>query len=382
MRRTLALSLATALCTFGVAEAGAAPSAKVVDPTIQQPGWSAAKNAWGQPDLSGSWSNATITPLTRNTRLTNKATLPPTEVKALESTFAAALEQRDETTNPNVLPGSDEDKAKDAKLFAVRPDFAAAGGDVGGYNNYWLDPGNHILEVDGEFRTSIFTTPDGQLPKRKSGSNGGASGPYNGGGLGSFDSYETRPLGERCVIGFGRNAGPPMFPNGYYNNNYQIVQTGDAVAITVEMIHDTRVIRLNSQHRTDGLRPWMGDSIGHYEGNTFVVETTNIPESQNLYGAWKTLKVTERFTRVSPTRIKYSFEAEDPSVWDKPWGGEYTFSPVSGLYEYACHEGNYALPAILAGARRQEEETASVTAAAKGTVPVAASSPKAKRGAD
>jgi hypothetical protein len=129
------------------------------------------------------------------------------------------------------------------------------------------------------------------------------------------------------------------------------------------MIHDTRIIRLNSQHRTDGVRPWMGDSIGHYQGNTLVVETTNIPQAQNFYGSWKNLKVTEWFTRVSPTRINYRFQVEDPDTWDKPWGGEYDFSPLHGiLYEYACHEGNYALPSILAGARRQEKEAANKAA--------------------
>jgi hypothetical protein len=135
------------------------------------------------------------------------------------------------------------------------------------------------------------------------------------------------------------------------------------VAIVAEGIHDARIVRLNATHRTDGLRPRLGDSIGHYEGNSLVVETTNLPQANNFYGAWKNLKVTEWFTRVSPTRIKYRFEVEDPGVWEKPWGGEYEFYPLKGqVYEYACHEGNYALPAILAGARRQEQEAAAAKA--------------------
>ena len=125
----------------------------------------------------------------------------------------------------------------------------------------------------------------------------------------------------------------------------------------------TRIVRLNSQHRTDGVRTYMGDSIGHYEGNTLVVETTNMLPSQQFMGSWKNLKITERFTRVSPTRVNYQFTVEDPDTWDKPWGGEYNFAPLNGIvYEYACHEGNYALPAILAGARRKEQEAAASAA--------------------
>ena len=360
MRLALILILGTALSSAGLALA--APAG---DPTIAPPGWAPPKNAIGQPDLSGYWSNATMTPLTRNTRVTNKATLTAAEARALEKTFADALAEADKPTDldaPSALPA--DAKAAEAKLVALRPDLAAAGGDVGGYNTFWIDPGAHIMEINGEFRTSILTTPDGQPPKRKDGAPGGRGGGYRD----VYDSYETRSLGERCIMGFGSNAGPPMLANGYYNNNYQIIQTPDAVVIQVEMIHDSRVIRLNGQHRTDGVRPWMGDSIGRYDGNTLVVETTNIPQGQAFMGSWKNLKVTERFTRVSPTRLNYKFEIEDRDNWDKPWGGEYNFAPMHGIiYEYACHEGNYALPGILAGARAQDRETAAgkTTAPAK-----------------
>ncbi len=368
MRGAMILTLGTAL--FAATAMAAPGPAAPTDPTLETTGWKAPRNAMGQPDLSGFWSSATMTPLTRNLRLTPQPTLPAAQVKTMEKTFAAALAQRDETTDPNHLPGSAEDKAKDAKLFAVRPDFEFAGGDVGGYNVFWLDPGNHILEVNGQFRTSIVTTPDGQIPPRKDGKSAGR---FNytvdegaTGYLGSFDSYEMRPEGERCIT-FARNAPPPMLPNGYYNNNYQILQTRDAAVIVAEGIHDARIVRLNGPHRTDGLRPRLGDSIGHYEGNALVVETTNLPQPENFYGAWKDLKVTEWFTRVSPTRVKYRFQVEDPGVWAKPWGGEYEFFPLHGIvYEYACHEGNYALPAILAGARRQEKEAAKAGKAKSG----------------
>ena len=141
-----------------------------------------------------------------------------------------------------------------------------------------------------------------------------------------------------------------MFANDFYNNNYQIVQSPNSIMILVEMVHDARIIRLNSEHRTDGVRPWFGDSIGWWEGNTLVVETTNIPPRQQYYGSWENLKVTERFTRVADERLHYAFTIDDPTMWDKPWGGEYEFSTLEEqIYEYACHEGNYALPGILKG---------------------------------
>jgi hypothetical protein len=176
---------------------------------------------------------------------------------------------------------------------------------------------------------------------------------------GNYDNPEGRPLGERCIISFGRNGGPPMFPNGWYNNNYLFVQGPTDVAIVVEMVHDVRRIRLNSKHRTDQVRPWFGDSIGWWEGDTLVVETDHVPEAQAYFGAWKTLKVTERFTRLSADRMRYQFQVEDPAVWAQPWGGEYEFHALKGqVLEYACHEGNYALPGILSGAREEEKRAA------------------------
>jgi len=357
MRRALILALGTALCTAGVALAVQAAPAKdaapAIDPTISPKGWVSPKNAMGQPDLSGYWSNATMTPLTRNPKLTDKLVVPAAQAASLEKVFAEALAAADAPTDQKKGPGAVTDpNSPEAQLVKIRPDFAAAGGDVGGYNTFWIDPGNHMMEVNGEYRSSIITTPNGQPPARKAGAGAGGRGYRD-----VYDSYENRSLGERCIMGFGANAGPPMFANGYYNNNYYIQQSPDAVVIQVELIHDARIIRLKGGHRTDGVRQWMGDSIGHFEGNTLVVETTNIPQGQAFMGSWKNLKVTERFTRVSPTRINYQFQVEDPDTWDKPWGGEYDFSPLHGIvYEYACHEGNYALPAILAGARRQEQE--------------------------
>ena len=174
----------------------------------------------------------------------------------------------------------------------------------------------------------------------------------------SADNPEDRGLGERCLTSFANSAGPVMLPL-MYNNNYLFVQSKDTVAILVEMVHDVRMIHIGAAHRTDGLRPWFGDSIGRYEGDTLVVETTNFPKAQAFRGAWKELKVTERFTRKGPHRMLYQFMVEDPTVWEQPWGGEYEFSSSKGqLYEYACHEGNYAMAGILGGARAEEAAAA------------------------
>jgi hypothetical protein len=321
------------------------------------------RNVFGQPDLSGAWSNATITPTTRNRRISDKASLTAAEAKVLESRWAQALAEDDKTTPQEATVKQLNQQFNGSQLAQFRPDFIAAGGDTGGYNSFWIDPGSHLIEIGGQFRTSILTTPDGQYPKSKT-----PRSPLQAAGRGdNYDNPEDRPLGERCVAGFGRNAGPPMLPNGYYNNSYEFLQTRDAVAIYVELIHEVRVIRLNGQHRTDGVRPSLGDSVGHYEGNTLVVETTNLPERENLMGSWKNLKITEWFTRPSPNTIVYRFQAEDPETWDAPWGGELTFHPLNGqVYEYACHEGNYALEGILAGARQRERDAVTKSAAANG----------------
>ena len=376
MKRAMVLALGATLCAAGLASA--APAAKA--PTAAT--WKPARNAMGQPDLSGYWSNATLTPLTRNARISNKATLTPEEAKSFEAIWAKALADSDAPVDPNVSTEASQASSVNSKLVEIRPDFIAAGGDTGGYNTFWIDPGTHLVEIGGQYRTSILTTPNGLPAPRKA----GAPTPK---GFGQYrdiyDSYENRSLGERCITGFGRNNGPPMLPNGYYNNNYQIIQTPDAVVIEVEMIHDARIIKLNSAHGTDGVRRWMGDSIGHYEGDTLVVETINLPEAQHFMGSWKNLKVTEWFTRLSPDKVLYRFQVEDPDTWEKPWGGEYTFLTLKGrTYEYACHEGNYALPGILGGARQKEKEAAdAAAAAAKAAPPAVPSAPaKSKRGGD
>jgi hypothetical protein len=374
VRRALLLAVASTLAATpaAIAADAAAPAAAKASAASKAP-----RNAFGQPDLSGFWTNNTMTPMVRRAGVKG-AVYTPEEVKKLEDAAEEELEEGNRPTDPNAPA---EAPARPAN---TRPEFASAGGDVGGYNRGWLDPGHTVMRVRGEPRTSLITTPDGQVPPRKGaapGAGAGRGGAGGGGGLGSYDSYETRSLGERCIIGFGRNGGPPMFPNGFYNNNYQFIQTPDSVIIEVEMNHDLRVVRLNSKHRTDGVRPYFGDSIGWYEGDTLVVETTNIPRSQQFMGSWENLKVTERFTRVGKNRIHYQFTIDDPTVWEKPWGGEYEFAPLSGrIFEYACHEGNYALPGILGGARVQEAEAAKAKAEADAKAAAEAASKPAKKG--
>ena len=281
MKRLLVSGLAALIC--------AAPLSGLAADAYKAP-----RNGFGQPDLGGNWSNATLTPQARSPLYGTRKILTPEEVAILE--------------------GADADKAAAFDQFAAQGSAEAAR-------------------------------------------------------FGSYDNPESRGVGERCIVGFGRNAGPPMFPNGWYNNNYLIVQGSAEVAIEVEMVHDVRHIALNAKHRTDDVRPWFGDSIGWYEGDTLVVETNHFPQAQAYNGAWKDLTVTERFTRVARDRIRYRFTVSDPTVWDHPWGGEYEMHPLKGqVFEYACHEGNYALPGILAGARAEERKAAAAAATKAETV--------------
>jgi hypothetical protein len=365
MNRALVLCLGTALCAAPLALVAANAADKAAPAKPAKAGaYKAPRNVFGQPDLGDFWSNATLTPEQRPTGLGDRLVYTPEEAKKLESSAANEFVEGGKPTDPNApapKKGGELDKT-------VRPEFAAAGGNVGGYNIGWLDPGNSVMRVHGEARTSFLTTPNGRVPPRKASAAQAAGGRgRGGGGLGSFDNPENRSLGERCIISFGRNAGPPMLPNGFYNNNYHFVQGKDEIAIEIEMVHDVRHVDMKrTTHLPSNIRPWFGDSIGHWEGDTLVVETTNIPQAEQYNGSWQNLKVTERFTRVANDRLLYQYTIDDPTLWEKPWGGEYEFSPLNGrVLEYACHEGNYALEGMLAGARQAEKEAAEKQASAK-----------------
>ena len=213
--------------------------------------------------------------------------------------------------------------------------------------------------VKGEARTSWITYPEnGRIPFSEQGTELRRASFARRGN----DGPEGRSLGERCIIGFGSTGGPPM-NNVLYNNMYQIVQTEDYLMIMVEMVHDTRIIPINGDHRPDALEPWLGDSVAYWDGDTLVVETVNLHPQQsprNSAPLSKQGKVIERFSRYSDEQILYEFEVSDPVYYTEDWRGEMTFNTTETKpYEYACHEGNYGLTGILAGARRLELDPSS-----------------------
>lgn len=303
--------------------------------------YTAPRTEFGAPDLQGIWSIATQTNLERAERFGGKLVLSEDEAQRIEAAVRAGFEASNRPSDPD----------RDA------PDAS----NVGGYNTFWMDPGQRLAMVNGEIRTSIIVDPaDGRLPYSEQGRANFAAAMQRRAG---YDGPEIRPLGERCVVGFGSTGGPPKLPV-LYNNNTQIVQTEDYVVLLAEMNHDARVIRLNAEHAEPPMNYWMGDSVGHYEGDTLVVETTNFHLQQNLrssldhrfYGSPQ-MRVTERFTRTDENTITYQFTVNDPENYTQPWSGELPMvASEEGIYEYACHEGNYALPGILAGARRAEAD--------------------------
>ena len=297
--------------------------------------WVVPRTPDGRPDLQGNWSSATITPLQRPEG--QDLVLTWEEVEVREGRAAGFL---DAVSRP-----SDPDRG------APR-----AGGGVGGYNGIYIDRGDKVAKVYGEPRSSLITHPaDGRTPELTPAARARrAERRESRSQFGQYDHPELRPLGERCLVSFGSNAGPPMLPNGFYNNNYTIVQTPDHVVIMAEMVHDARIIRIGDGPRLpEHIRPWMGDSWGHWEGDVLVVETTNIHPLHRYSG--EEMKVIERFSRMAEDAVLYEFTIDDPSTYTEPWGGQVPMMALNDrLYEYACHEGNYALSNILSGARYQE----------------------------
>jgi hypothetical protein len=386
VRHLTHLLIATALTGAFATAAFAAdnlPADALTKPVVAK---NVPRNPDGHPDLTGIWTNVSITPMVRPGNFGTRKELTKDEAAKLEGAAVQHFIDGAKPTDPNSGSEGGNKKCNDA------------GGLDCGYNTGWKDSGTTVVRVNGAPRTSFITYPaNGQTPARlpgappagrfrgEEGEEGGAqpgarpaaapaAAPRNGGFGNVNDNPENHPTGERCLTSFGFSAGPVMQPL-MYNNNYSFVQTKDAIAIEVEMVHDVRTIRLNTQHRTDGIRPWFGDTIGHWEGDTLVTETTNFPQLQysRFQGADQNLKVTEKFTRVTKDGILYQFIVEDPTVWSQPWAGEYTFVPTKGLiYEYACHEGNYALEGMLAGARGEEEEAAKAAKAHAEAAPAAA----------
>jgi len=325
--------------------------------TKSAPKYKIPRTEFGQPDLQGTWNNATITPMERPAQLGEKRAFTDAEVKAVEQKEQEFIVRSSAATAAST-------KAEDLDNL---PNQCRSGstGAACGYNAFWTDTGFGAVRIQGEARTSILTDPpNGRTPPLTAAAtkerNERMATRQRGG---AFDGPEARSLGERCLMSFGSSAGPPMLPV-MYNNNYQIVQNKDYAMILVEMVHDVRVIRINSERLPKTMNRWMGDSVGRYEGDSLIVETINMNPAQSFRGTGQQ-KVTEKFTRVAPDRMEYEFKVEDPGL-TAPYGGALNFNRTSdSVYEYACHEGNYAMTGVLAGAREQEKEAASKAAPKK-----------------
>ncbi len=312
------------------------------------------RTADGKPDFSGTYDIATLTPLQRPPELGDKLFLTREEAAEIADLERLIMEARSLSSDPE---REEPPEGGDGS--------PGAAGNVGGYNTFWIDRGSGNFEIDGKYRTSIITDPlNGQYPalseegKARQARAAGRRRDNTGTAwwldleIGPYDDIELRPLGERCIFA-RRSTGPPSLP-GLYNNLKTIVQTDDHVVILVEWMHWARIIRLNAEHAPSSLRSLAGDSVGHWEGDTLVVETTNFIRDPGRSGE---LRVVERFTRVDKDNLLVQFTVDDASTWSEPWSGEIPWPAANGrLYEYACHEGNYAMGNIMRGARLLEEE--------------------------
>jgi hypothetical protein len=290
--------------------------------------WTTPHTADGQPDLQGVWSNSTLTPFERPAEFAGKPFL--TEQEAAD--YIKRL------------------------LHQVNTDRRDGGAqvDVGrSYNEFWRDRGNDLV---ADRRSSLITDPpDGRVPPLTLEAQKRVEENRTWMREHSTDGPEARSLAERCIS--WNTAGPPMLP-GPYNNDMQIVQAPGYVVILNEMIHDARVIPLDGRPHVDqNIRGWLGDSRGHWEGNTLVVDTTNFIGEYSFRGSDANMHLTERFTRVSQDVIQYEFTVDDPTAFTKSWTARIPLNKTPGpVYEYACHEGNYAMTDILAGARAAEKK--------------------------
>jgi len=319
-----------------IAAASLAPAA--LAQSVSQPraagvksSWTPPKTAYGAPDIQGIWSNASIVPLERPKELEGKAFFTAEE--------KAAYEQK-------VFARSARDKPP-------------AAGNVGTYNDFWWDADSKRAV---NLRTSLIVDPpDGKIPPLTPAAQQKMQADRAYAREHPADGPEDRPLMERCLL--FATTGPPMLPSFYNNSvfgalttNYEIVQNRDYVTIVVELNHDARIIPLDGRpHLPPGVRQWLGDSRGHWEGNTLVVDTTNFTDKTKFRGADENLHLTERFTRIAPDTLLYQFTMDDPTAYTKVWKAEIPMIASDPfIYEHACNEGNYGLTGILGGARADE----------------------------
>lgn len=311
-----------------------------------------------RPELSGIWTNTSRTGLTRPRGIEQLVVTGERAQQIVANMAIAGISAESVAAGPAIDPETGAPPAG-GQDFGLR-----------GYNLFWTDPGSSLALVKGEFRTSYIVNPEnGQIP-RLANPKVDLQRPQFGAryltGVGDASGPEAIPVAERCLIGFGNTAGPGMLGT-LYNSSYQFVQTEEYVLINVEMVHDSRIIPIfdsaeeaRSNHRPAVLSQWLGDSVGWYEDETLIVETTNINPvqmGQSSIPISADGKITERFSRYAENEILYRFTVEDSNLYSQPWTAELSYYPLEGrIYEYACHEGNYAMPGILAGARRQEHE--------------------------
>ena len=299
--------------------------------------WTPPRTADGKPDIQGTFTFSTITPLQRPAGLEGKETLNAEEAAAFEAS-------ENKRQNRDLF---DPEKGAPSAGYAPR-----AQGGVLSYNEFWYERGSQLTE---DKRTSLIVDPpDGRIPFTESARQKNAERAQKS-NSGFADSYTDRSLADRCIMGF--NSGPPMI-SGAYNNNLQILQTPGYVVIVNEMVHNTRIIPTDGRPHGK-IRLWAGDSRGRWEGNTLVVETTNFLRETSLNGSTADTQLVERFTRVNPDTIKYEFTVKDPTSYTRPWSVMMPLQRTDGLlYEYACHEGNYGLHGIMAGARAKDKADA------------------------
>ncbi|MEM7080777.1 MAG: hypothetical protein AAF513_19330 [Pseudomonadota bacterium] len=317
------------------------------------------RTASGKPDLSGVYDTGTLTPLNRPEEFGEHKFMTREQADQVVQRTLAAFEFANRESDPD----------RGAPKKGGDGNNTAGAGNVGGYNAFWIDPGSEANEVDGKFRTSIvYDPPNGRQPQRTRASlakmakqyksfsydNDGTASWLAYKGPGPFDGPESLAPSERCLISFSSTV--PSLPS-LYNNYKRIVQTETHVMILQEMVHDARVIRLDSEFGPQANRKWLGDSIGYWEGDTLVVHSRNFKATSGLPGADENLEVVERFNLREDGNLVYDFTVTDPTAWTAPWSGEYTWSASPDkVYEYACHEGNYAMGGILRGARILEKE--------------------------
>ncbi len=305
--------------------------AAIAAPTVE-PGYTVPRLKIGQPDLTGVWSNASNTTLRR-----------PGSMKNLVMSNAENDHARD--NNPSNIRQATDDGQSGQGLLDGK-DLASGRG----YNAFWIDPGSSYANVKGTWRTSWIVEPaNGQVPT-KPGKQMNPYGPRLGTG---YDNPEERNLNERCII-LG-TSGPPI-GNYLYNNNLRITQSPSHVVIESEMIHDARIIPLNAKHGPKELAPWMGDSIGWWEGDTLVVETVNMTRGGSSVAVTPNGKIIERFSRYSENQVFYEFEVHDPELYTQVWKGQMALNHQPAMYEYACHEGNHGMIGIMEGGRLADKE--------------------------